>query len=121
MVVAAATDGDDGFLAADIAWLLDHAPGDLVILRPGGDERVAAGPATGVTRNGRTSTAGAVTGRPPSGGLPVHRDAHDDEREPRQLDRGRQLGEDEQPDDRRGGRQQRNQQRVGLAGEAGHR
>jgi hypothetical protein len=122
MVVAAATNGDDGFRAADIAWLLDHAPGDLVILRPGGGERVAAAPATGaVARNGRTSTAGSVTGRPPSRGRTVQGDPDDHEREPRQLDRGRQLREHEQPDHGRGGRQQRYQQRVGLAGEAGHR
>jgi hypothetical protein len=45
MVVAAATNGDDGFRAADVAWLLDHAPGDLVILRPapGHAERLTAG------------------------------------------------------------------------------
>lgn len=35
IVTSAATNGSDGFSAEDIAWLLDHAPGEIVILRPG--------------------------------------------------------------------------------------
>jgi hypothetical protein len=34
IVVAAATNGDDGFTADQTAWLLDHAPGEIVVLRP---------------------------------------------------------------------------------------
>jgi hypothetical protein len=33
IVAAAATCNGDGFSAEDIAWLLDHAPGEIVILR----------------------------------------------------------------------------------------
>jgi hypothetical protein len=34
MVVAAATNGGDGFSAGDVAWLLATAPGEIVVLRP---------------------------------------------------------------------------------------
>lgn len=34
IVVAAATNGTDGFSAADVAWLLETAPGEIVVLRP---------------------------------------------------------------------------------------
>ena len=34
IVVAAANEGADGFDAADIAWLLEHAAGEIVVLRP---------------------------------------------------------------------------------------
>jgi hypothetical protein len=34
IVVAAASEGADGFDAADIAWLLEHAAGEIVVLRP---------------------------------------------------------------------------------------
>lgn len=42
IVVAAATDGGDGFSPDQTAWLLDNAPGEIVVLRPGGAERPAA-------------------------------------------------------------------------------
>jgi hypothetical protein len=35
LVVAAG----DGFDSGDVAWLLDHAPGEVVIIRPAGEER----------------------------------------------------------------------------------
>jgi Universal stress protein family len=35
IVAAAAARNGDGFDAEDIAWLLDHAPGEIVILRAG--------------------------------------------------------------------------------------
>jgi nucleotide-binding universal stress UspA family protein len=37
IVTSAATgnNGSDGFSADDIAWLLDHAPGEIVVLHPG--------------------------------------------------------------------------------------
>jgi len=35
IVVAAAPDGAAGFTAADVAWLLHRAPGEIVVLRPG--------------------------------------------------------------------------------------
>jgi len=35
IVVAAAPEGAPGFTAADVAWLLHRAPGEIVVLRPG--------------------------------------------------------------------------------------
>jgi hypothetical protein len=35
IVIAAASQGSPGFNADDVAWLLDHAPGEIVVLRPG--------------------------------------------------------------------------------------
>ncbi len=40
IVIAAATPGGHGFGPEDIAWLLEHAPGEIVILRPGGADPV---------------------------------------------------------------------------------
>ena len=34
IVVAAAPEGAPGFTAADVAWLLDQAPGEIMVLRP---------------------------------------------------------------------------------------
>ena len=34
IVVPAATQSSEGFSSADIAWLLEHAPGEIVVLRP---------------------------------------------------------------------------------------
>lgn len=36
IVVAADADGGNGFTAADVAWMLDHAPGEMIVVRPGG-------------------------------------------------------------------------------------
>lgn len=46
IVVAAATDNVDGFSAEDVAWLLGHVPGEVIVIRP------AAGKLR-VRRNGR--------------------------------------------------------------------
>jgi nucleotide-binding universal stress UspA family protein len=40
IVVAAASLQSTGFHGDDIAWLLDSAPGDVVIIRPEGDDRL---------------------------------------------------------------------------------
>jgi nucleotide-binding universal stress UspA family protein len=40
LVVAAASRSSEGFHSDDIAWLLDHAPGEVVIIRPDGDDRL---------------------------------------------------------------------------------
>ena len=40
LVVAAASRTSAGFHGDDIAWLLDHAPGEVVIIRPDGDDRL---------------------------------------------------------------------------------
>jgi len=45
LVVPPATYGSDGFSPADIAWLLDQARGEIVVLRPSSD-RVNALPAS---------------------------------------------------------------------------
>ncbi len=42
IVVAADTEGVDGFDAADIAWLLEHADGEIVVLRPAHDARIVS-------------------------------------------------------------------------------
>jgi hypothetical protein len=38
IVIAAASNETPGFSASDVAWLLDHAPGEIVILRADADE-----------------------------------------------------------------------------------
>jgi nucleotide-binding universal stress UspA family protein len=38
VVVAAASARSEGFHGSDISWLLDNAPGEVVIIRPDGDE-----------------------------------------------------------------------------------
>jgi len=38
IVIAASPAGSDGFDADDVAWLLDNAPGEIVVLRPGVDD-----------------------------------------------------------------------------------
>jgi nucleotide-binding universal stress UspA family protein len=42
IVVAAAPHGGHGFDPDDVAWLLDHAPGEIVVLRPGAEDPLAA-------------------------------------------------------------------------------
>ena len=38
---AGADEHSDGFDAADVAWLLEHAPGEVLVLRPGADSESA--------------------------------------------------------------------------------
>jgi hypothetical protein len=40
IVIAAATEGCPGFGPDDVAWLLAHAPGEIVVLRPGAEDRI---------------------------------------------------------------------------------
>jgi len=42
LVVAAGTAHTDGLSADDVAWLLEHAPGEVVVLRPGDEAALAA-------------------------------------------------------------------------------
>jgi hypothetical protein len=42
LVVAAGTAHTDGLSAADVAWLLEHAPGEVVVLRPADESALAA-------------------------------------------------------------------------------
>ena len=43
VVAAGATNGSDGFSAGDVAWLLEHAPGEILILRPSREPAQSAG------------------------------------------------------------------------------
>ncbi|MFL5863044.1 MAG: hypothetical protein ACJ780_20095 [Solirubrobacteraceae bacterium] len=46
-MIAAARDGGgagEGFPPDDVAWLLAHAPGEIVILRPGAEDQLLPGP-----------------------------------------------------------------------------
>jgi Universal stress protein family len=42
IVVAAATARTDGLSAAEVAWLLEHAPGEVAVLRPADEAALAA-------------------------------------------------------------------------------
>jgi hypothetical protein len=42
IVVAAATAHTDGLSSADVAWLLEHAPGEVAVLRPADEAALAA-------------------------------------------------------------------------------
>jgi universal stress protein family protein len=58
MVVAAAPEGAPGFSAADVAWLLDRAPGEIIVLRPGDEAPARRGvrAARGHDYGGRPAT-----------------------------------------------------------------
>ncbi len=43
IVIAAASHGSHGFNAEDVAWLLDHAQGEIVVLRPGAEDQLSVG------------------------------------------------------------------------------
>jgi hypothetical protein len=40
IVIAASPRESDGFDTDDVAWLIDHAPGELIVLRPAPDDRI---------------------------------------------------------------------------------
>jgi hypothetical protein len=42
IVVAAGTAHTDGLSAADVAWLLEHAPGEVAVIRPADESALAA-------------------------------------------------------------------------------
>lgn len=52
IVIAASASDSDGFHSDDVAWLLDHAPGELVVLRPARDEAIRIPAKEPVTQNG---------------------------------------------------------------------
>ena len=60
IVIAAAAHGNRGFDADDVAWLLDHAPGEIVVLRPSKDEQLGPPP-----RAHRPARGGAGADQPP--------------------------------------------------------
>lgn len=45
IVIAAASNGSAGFGADDVAWLLDNAGGEIIVLRPSPDDEPALAPA----------------------------------------------------------------------------
>jgi nucleotide-binding universal stress UspA family protein len=56
IVIAAAVDGAHGFVPEDVAWLLAHAPGEILVLRPGAEDQlvpVAPRPPKRAAVNGR--------------------------------------------------------------------
>jgi nucleotide-binding universal stress UspA family protein len=55
IVMAAASNGGPGFGPEDVAWLLDHAPGEIVVLRPGAEDQLLPTP----PRPRRKSVSGA--------------------------------------------------------------
>jgi hypothetical protein len=60
LVVAAASARSEGFHPDDIAWLLDHAPGEVVVVRPDRDDRL-----NGHDRP-QSASARRITSRPTS-------------------------------------------------------
>jgi hypothetical protein len=62
IVIAAATHGARGFGPDDVAWLLEHAPGEIVVLRPGEEERLVPTPPQRRIRSG-ARRRGAHDGR----------------------------------------------------------
>jgi nucleotide-binding universal stress UspA family protein len=62
IVIAAAPNGGPGFGPDDVAWLLAHAPGEIVVLRPGAEDRlVPTAPRPG--RNGVVNGRRAASAR----------------------------------------------------------
>jgi hypothetical protein len=67
LVIAASKRGAEGFHTEEVVWLLDHAPGEIVILRPDREEtlRLPGPPASPSPRAGRgTRGRGGRTRRP---------------------------------------------------------
>ncbi|MGI8715606.1 MAG: hypothetical protein ACR2NR_20985, partial [Solirubrobacteraceae bacterium] len=67
VVSAAAHGGEPGLHPEDVAWLLDNAPGDIVVLRPGSDDRL------GVPIPAASSGSGARRRRGPGTGQRTER------------------------------------------------
>jgi hypothetical protein len=69
LVVPARAAGTDGFEPADIAWLLEHAPGEVVVVRPRGGRAVSPR-ARPRSRQGRRRSRPRPGSRPGSEGSP---------------------------------------------------
>ena len=64
IVIAAAADGHRGFDPDDVAWLLNHAPGEIVVLRPSKEDQFGPPP----SRDGKRAAVRArVRSREPAG------------------------------------------------------
>jgi hypothetical protein len=73
IVIAAASEGSPGFDAGDVAWLLDNAPGEIIVLRPGDeddgpvlapDPRPRTDSVRRAVAGGRTHAANGAVSRP---------------------------------------------------------
>jgi hypothetical protein len=53
IVIAASEHGNHGFDPDDVAWLLDNAPGEIVVLRAGDEDRPGLPPTAGRNLKGR--------------------------------------------------------------------
>ena len=62
IVIAADTSGTDGFDAADIAWLLQHAPGEILVLRPAHDRLIRASASAPKEIRASAAPSGSRTG-----------------------------------------------------------
>jgi nucleotide-binding universal stress UspA family protein len=80
MVVAAGAHGHPGFDPDFIAWLLDHAPGEIVVLRPGSPEQLGASaarrrppgyPAELPSPSPGRPSGGSAAARSPAAGAPA--------------------------------------------------
>jgi hypothetical protein len=56
IVIAAAAHGHRGFDPDDVAWLLDHAPGEIVVLRPSKEDRLGPPPRRRTPRRRRSES-----------------------------------------------------------------
>lgn len=65
IVVAAARRGESGFGPEDVAWLLAHAPGEIVVLRPDAEDRLLPAPARPDSDHQRLSERRGAELRPP--------------------------------------------------------
>jgi hypothetical protein len=65
IVIAAASHGSPGFNADDVAWLLDHAKGEIVVLRPGAEDQRGPG---ATARRGPTRPKSIALRFPGAGG-----------------------------------------------------
>lgn len=63
IVIAAAAHGHRGFDPDDVAWLLDHAPGEIVVLRPSKEDRLGPPPRRRTRRRRRSDGAAALRPR----------------------------------------------------------
>jgi hypothetical protein len=64
IVAAAASNGNPGFDPDDIAWLLNNAHGEIVVLRPGPDDRSSDIIPSPVSRHPRRRTEGPTAAPP---------------------------------------------------------
>jgi hypothetical protein len=67
IVIAAAAHRGRGFDPDDVAWLLDNAPGEIVVLRPGTEDQIEPAVPARARRARRSAGAGGGAGAPARG------------------------------------------------------